>query len=446
MSVVETVVDAERCVGCGVCAGMCQQNALAIRIATNGDLSAVRGRGTCREDCKVCLAVCPFESGVHDPRSVNRELFGSAPQCNEDVGRYERCVVGHRADEALRWASASGGLATWCLEELLRRKVVTRTAVVRWAGKRTDRQLFEYRVAASPEEVRAAAGSVYYPVEASSLVREVLETAGQTWAVVGVPCLCAALRRSGALRRRVPYVLGLACGMYQNTFYTEMLAQRSGISLQELSGVRYRCKRGSARANDYGFVAYGADGAAGKVLNYEGLPSFLGRSGFFRQNACNYCMDVFAEAADACFMDAWLPEYEREPRGTSLVVIRSRALSEVFSEGAASGLVAVREVGADAVARSQHVHVRRKRVLIGMRVGLGAQGKRSWSVLDELDWKLQRLVQERSKSKWAQMGRGSGGERAFWRAMLPWRLLSSGRDFARRLGGYWARASRTLRT
>ena len=59
-------------------------------------------------------------------------------------------------------------------------------------------------------------------------------------------------------------------------------------------------------------------GNEGIPLSNQGLPYHLWHYQYFKHNACNFCDDVFGETADITFMDAWLPEYVRDYKGTSL--------------------------------------------------------------------------------------------------------------------------------
>jgi len=413
-NVVAEVVHHDLCTGCGACAGICPSKALDTCTLPNGDL-VVCAVAKCDERCDLCLRICPFVGGFHDPRSDNVTLYGPAAQWGavfeEHVGWHRCCFVGFSRGADHRLRAASGGLATWCLEALLQANLVDKVAVVRLATQRSD-SLFEFKVAQSSEEVRTAAGSVYHPVAISDVLQDIATEADTRWAVIGVPCLCAAVRKATAelpyLRRRIRYVLGLACGMLQNTMYTEMLVAACGVNLTDISGISYRHKSALRPANDYGFVAVDAHGNHHGPVWYKGLPYFLGRNAYFRYNACNYCKDVFAEVADACFMDAWLPEYITDFQGTSLVVVRSKSLERLLLDGVRRGDLQLDRIAAERVVLSQRGQVRRKQELIGVR--LARQNIDDSEVIsvnwkDRFDWWLQRTTQYRSKRAWSRYGR-----------------------------------------
>lgn len=450
-NVVTDVVDRGLCSGCGVCVGLCPQGALQMATLPSGDLVA-SCVGECLERCNLCLSVCPFAAGVHDPRQDNTELFGpqaqSAAVFHENLGWHRRCFVGFSDVDEHRSRGASGGLATWCLEMLLRDGLIERAAVVRFSG-RSDGPLFEFVAAQSVDEIREAAGSAYHPVAISDLLQIMIAEPECRWAVVGVPCLCLAVRRASSQDRRigssVRYLLGLACGMLQNTMYTEMLLAKRGMRPEDVGHISYRESPVKGPASNYGFTAVDTRGCRRSPIWYRGLPYFLGRNGYFRCNACNYCKDVFAEAGDACFTDAWLPEYVAEPQGASIVVVRSEQLEELLLDGLGTGVIELESIPADRVAASQRAQVRRKQQLIAMRLpregatGNGPQATYvSWG--DRLDWRFQQRTQERSKRAWRRYGR-RWGTVAFWLAMADvavvqtvlWRLLPRVKGLARGL-------------
>lgn len=424
-NVILQIVDRDLCSGCGVCAGVCPGHFLSLAHASNGDLVARWTDAPCNTNCGLCLAVCPFAHGVHNPRLLNAKSFGpesgQAPtrHFHDDVGFYSTAYVGY--SETHRPTSASGGLLTWTVEQLLATGQVDRVAVVLFQPDESQRVRFTFTEARTAAEVQEAAGSVYHQVDVSDILRRIAAQPGLRWAITGVPCLCTAIRlamlHQPSLHRSVRYLLGLACGMYQNTFYTQLLLAASGVCRDSVTRIEFRRKAENRAPSDYLFRGTD-DCGPGSEVSYQGLPCYLGRNAFFRLNACNHCMDVFAENADACFMDAWLPEYRNEPRGTSLVLVRSQALQDALARGESHPGVCLREIDIDRVIASQRGHVRRKRYLIDMRVGkrVDRSTGRPFSLSDRIAWFVQRYAQRRSKIEWAQAGHNPR-LRAFWRAL-----------------------------
>jgi coenzyme F420 hydrogenase subunit beta len=418
-NVVTEIVNKDLCSSCGVCVGLCPPGALSIEFQKNGNLVPRVDAVRCLEKCHLCIDVCPFSRGFHNPREINDVLFRgfSDTRFHDNIGWYLNCIVGYRRNAELRNLSSSGGLATWCLESLLKKGMITRAAVVRFAKDRNN-GFFEFYAASSVEELRASSGSAYHPVEISGIIKKIQSSKQECWAIVGVPCLCAAIRNSPRLGGKVPFVFGLACGMYQNIFYTEMLLAESGVDRENIENIEYRRKSDSGPPSDYRFRGTDNRGP-GRQIAYHGLPSYLGMHAFFRLNACNFCMDVFAETADACFMDAWLPAYRKEPRGTSLVVVRNRELSELLFQGHSKGELQFDGIGCEEVCLSQKGHIRRKRELTYMRQGLQeSEGSSSAKPTTEerTHWWLERWAQRRSKSAWSRYGR-KYGRFAFWFAL-----------------------------
>ena len=427
MNIISQVVEKDRCIGCGVCVGICPRRALTMGLDADGNLVA-QGAGDCADPCGLCIQACPFADGLHHPRELNGELYGPAAQpgavLEPAVGWHLGAGVGYSTVDGHRERGASGGLATWYLEELLRQKRVDRVAVVR-RSVRGDERLFRFRAASTVDEVRDAAGSAYYPVSIDDILRRLDVESGARWAIVGVPCLLAGVRRAMRLQPArfagILHLVGLACGTLPNSCYTELLVAKSGVRLREAADLRYRCRPLSPQAGNYRFVAWDSSGRTGAGIPYSGLPDYVSRTGLFRCNPCNFCADLFAEAAEICFMDAWLEEYRGIVEGTSIFVSRSAEAAALIEEGRRRGALAVEAIDAAQVRRSQQGQVWRKQVLIALRTPrpdvspLGVAPLTG--VLGRADWWLQRRALKRSKSAWRRFGRPMGGF-FFWTAIL----------------------------
>ena len=412
------------CSSCGVCAGICPSDSLVMQVDNHGDLKPISYNDTCINNCHICIDICPFTDRVFNPRKMNRTLYNDIPDAryHKNIGRYSNSYVGFRKNKALRLQSASGGLLTWCLEALIESKRVTSICTVHFSPKQ-GKGYFEYFTTSSIDEIRNAAGSVYHPVDISQIIKQIQASAdNQTWAIVGVPCVCAAIRNCSSLRKKIPYVFGLACGMYQNTFYTELLLKKSGVDRENVLSIEYRRPAKNTNASNFRFQ--GTDRfSQGREIPYHGLPIFLGKNAFFRLNACNFCMDVFAETADACFMDAWLPEYITDCDGTSLVVTRNNDIDDLFIEGQSTGAIHINVVSPEKVVDSQHSHIRRKQELIFWRQSDYNPEKPNTRTHEKINWWIQKRSQRRSKVAWTKYGR-KYGLFFFWIVMVDVILLN----------------------
>ena len=182
-SVMNSVVEHDLCIGCGLCAALCPQNTLTMQWNRYGEYNPV-DVSPCTTECGLCLKVCPFANSGENEDTIGERLYGAVPgiQRRSETGYYLASYVGY--SERHRPASASGGITTWLLEALLAEGIVDHVICVAPTGD--PDKLFAFRVFDTPEDVRTGAGSAYYPVEMSGVIRQVLEVPGR-YAVTGLP-------------------------------------------------------------------------------------------------------------------------------------------------------------------------------------------------------------------------------------------------------------------
>jgi len=368
-TVIETVVQNNLCIGCGLCAALCPQDVLTMQWNRYGEYNPV-AVSPCTTECGLCLKVCPFADSGENEDIIAELLYGAAPgiQHRSETGYYLAAYVGY--SERHRATSASGGMATWLLEALLAEGVVDHVICVAPTGD--PERLFAFKVFDTAEDVRTGAGSAYYPVEMSEVIRQVLEVPGR-YAVTGLPCFLKAIRlaqqRNKKLRERVVVTVGLVCGQLKSRQFTEYIADLAGVR-GEVTGVRYRGKSLDQPAINYHYMFMAADGEEHKIFWNEGI-SEAWTNRWFTPRACSYCDDVFAECADVTCMDAWLPEYSQDSRGTSLVLVRSPAVREVLERGQGASLD---PIPVERVIQSQAGVVAVKRQHLACRLYLDPQG------------------------------------------------------------------------
>lgn len=370
------------CSGCGACAGVCPQKTLEMKFNRYGEYIPVDLHGKCSANCRLCLQICPFSSRADNEDTLSQRLFSAVPniQHRPETGYYLTSYVGYTGIGDHRLNGASGGLATWTIETLLKQGRIDYAVCV--TPNPDQHKLFKYIVCKTPEQIRASAKSCYYPVEMSEIIQHILCCDGR-YAIVGLPCFIKALRlvmqKSTILRKRIKYLLGLVCGQQKSTFFSEYISALGGGDPRKLVSVHFREKDEHRPASDYGlrFACETDRGQIkeGTVFWTEGM-DHVWCSRYFTLNACNFCDDIFAELADVAFMDAWLPEFKGDWRGTSIVLIRNPNIRELIKNGLNVTELVLESLGIDHVIQSQAGGVFNKRTLLGKRLTWAARNKR----------------------------------------------------------------------
>jgi coenzyme F420-reducing hydrogenase beta subunit len=323
--------------------------------------------GICIGSCTLCLQVCPFSNEHKENEdTLGKELFSQTDQCipHETMGWVRDTYVGYLSDDVERLQSPSGGLGTEVLTDLLRKGEIDAAIVPQ---PLPQRPWFEMQIVDTEQQIYASRGSVYHMLHMGNVLNQVLHGGEKKYAIMGLPCMIKGIRlmqkRNPVLKRRIAFCLGLACGGCRNIRLPEILTE---LVAQSKGSMRYRSKEKAIRANDYSFELC-SPGKKAARLRFDGLFGFLYLNGFGGKKACLFCDDIFAELADAAFMDAWLPEYINDRRGTSLVISRNPTITESIKCLLRDGTVKGGPIAQDKVARSQQAVVAKKRNLLAER-------------------------------------------------------------------------------
>lgn len=323
---IEAVVRDGLCMQCGTCAGVCRRDALSMEwnLGT-GWLPSVHGDAC--NDCGLCVRACPAEGFDFGPAAWWRERNEGA--ASEDfLGPHRGLWFGWAADPEVRFAGASGGVATAILQGALAAGEIDAAIVVTMS--RENPLAAVPVVARTPEEVAAARGSKYNAVAINGLLETVLREPGR-YALVGLPChvqgLRLAQRDNAKLRERVVLSLGIFCGWTSLPRATHAVARRAGVDPATLTRVRYR-------GPDWpGGMRLESRAGAARDLPYPGY--FDGHMLAWTPSRCRLCPDALAECADISVGDTWLDRFAGEP-GVSDVIARTPAgerLIEMLGDG-----------------------------------------------------------------------------------------------------------------
>jgi len=325
----EKVLNTDVCCGCGACAGSCPINVLEFRFNDRGEYRPYLV-GECKP-CSLCVRVCSMLEQNHTVDYLAEKRFGQTENIEflPETGFFEKCFVGAAPDVDIRMGGSSGGVLTWLLCRLLDLGEID--YVITSIPNDDPDELFRYGVVGSADDLRKCSKSAYYPLELSQVLKTIRAVDGR-YAVVGLPCVLKSLRLaqdySPRLEKRVVLALGLVCGKNKSKYFTDVLVKWAGVQTQQVRSVNYRDKQGILKSSDYYFKAK-AGGLEGRVRMSQGYAELFSQP-WFDLGSCKVCDDIFAETADATFMDAWLPEFLDDVKGTSLVISRNPMISKLL--------------------------------------------------------------------------------------------------------------------
>ncbi len=369
-NVVKEIVARGFCVGCGVCAALCPRENLAITLNDFGEYQSVDS-GRCLDDCDLCLAVCPRYYKNANQYEIAKKQFGEINdiQVDDNAGYFIGCFSGHVKDRRLRNQAASGGLCTAFLEGLLASGEVDGVICVRPSADTA--RLFEFFVATTGAQLFQAAGSVYYPVEMSEVLRKILKRKEARYAVVGLPCFLTAItlaqKKSPKLNRIIKYKIGLVCGSLPNRKFYENILNGLGLPVGSISNIKFRDT--NVYANRLRGMRF-TDLQGKEYLTFNAHEGKTRRSARFIYTACLLCSDIFAETADAVLMDAWLPEHRQDQFGTSLMLVRNNELMEYGTGNGRTWTAEMEETTIEKIINSQKPRIQNKRFRLLARLQL----------------------------------------------------------------------------
>lgn len=368
MHSIENVVSQGMCVGCGACS-VATGSRIPVTIGRRGayqaDLAGVSEADKGRGD-----KVCPFSDRSKSENAIAEQVFPAGMPQDDVLGTYSSVTAGRVVDDNYLTGSSSGGLTSWTANTLLSRGLVD--GVIHVGGSEEPSEgLFTYRVSYSEEELVGQRKSVYYSTSFAEALSSIRGN-GKRYAFIGVPCFVRAARlvceEDERIGSQIKFFLGLVCGHLKSAWFAESLAWQTGVSPTELESVDFRVKSPDKAANDYDF---GARARGTEELMTKPTRSLVGGNwghGMFQLDACNYCDDIFAETADVVFGDAWLPEFQSDPRGTNVIVSRNSTIDRLLTEGRQSGEISFENIEPERASASQGGNIRHRRVGLAIRL------------------------------------------------------------------------------
>lgn len=356
----EDVVSAGLCVGCGLCA---DGEHVDMQLSEQGHLRPRVKRPIPLERLRRVLACCPG-AVIGGPQSS----LGTDPLWGPVLSQHR----GFAADPEYRFRGSSGGVISAIAAYLLRSGEVEYVLQI---GAATGSPLrSQSHLSRSAAEILAHAGSRYAPAATLDGIEALLRRA-QRFAVIAKPCEIAALRELGRQDPRVdlyiPYMLSFFCAGVPGQNGTREALRRMGTDEAGVTSLRYR-----------------GDGWPGRmtVQSHSGEASLSYRELWgdvlhhHLQFRCKICPDGSGELADIVAADAWatsdgLPDFDERDGISALLsrTVRGRALLEACVD---AGVIVVDSMRLADLAAMQPYQVRRKRTVLARLAGLAAIGRK----------------------------------------------------------------------
>lgn len=308
MKTVASTVQQGLCCSCGVCSGICPKNCISFR-RKDGLFLPVIDESVCVE-CGICAVVCPGLGHPYEPKETAEATI---------TGEFLACFNAWSRDEKTRHVSASGGVISTLIPELLSQGRYDGAFCLDSYDYRTQLKTRLY----TPDEAdnwadSKAPKSRYLPVSQEETVRYIRKHPDARLIIVGTSC---ALRGIEAVirklnRNRENYLLiGLFCDKVFNYNVLRWFKDSfcSGNALEQL---HFKNKESGGWPGDMKFFPENADSF------YVPLNERARMKGYFMPERCLYCVDKLNIVADISLGDNYT-ETASSPLGSNSVILRT---------------------------------------------------------------------------------------------------------------------------
>lgn len=341
--VISLIVKNDLCIGCGACVSVCPNKSLETGLNQHKFIVPKLTSNPCDSKGN-CLKVCPTEKEVFNTSKYDTKESGS--NIDALIGNYFGIYAGY--SKTYRASSSSGGIATYVLDKAMEKGLIDAVIVV----AKGNNNFYQYKIISERKNLVESSKTKYLPVTLSEIF-EFIKNDNRRFGISAVACFLKAIKLTETytpnLSSKVLIKVGIICGGLKSGFFTDYLAQKAELKIQNFENPNYRDKTNSKNALDYSFTAKDKLSGSLKSVKMRELGDMWG-TGMFKSLACDFCQDVTANLADISVGDAWIKPYLSDPNGTSIFITRSKICESLVQEG-----VSCSELKADELSRKQFV-------------------------------------------------------------------------------------------
>ena len=327
------------CVSCEICSAACPKGAVTME-NKNGQFLPKLDDEKCT-NCGFCLEVCP---GIDiDPFELRHEKISD----NMFDGPYLESYIAYSNDHEIRKNSASGGLITNLITELIKNKDFDAAFILdfdKFDGKPT-----RLKATDNINEILKAAKSKYIPASVYDVIKTLEKGDTIKYIIVGTPCQIYGIKKfikNIGISGKKYLFLGLFCDKTLNFNIIRYFENAYRKPNEKLIKFEFRTKE-----------KHGWPGNS-KIYFDSGRDLLIDRSvrmqlkKFFQLNRCLFCFDKLNKLADLSFGDCYIAG-ESDFNGKSNVIVRTEKGKQIFDKY--SYLFSLEKVNVDEIRKSQHL-------------------------------------------------------------------------------------------
>lgn len=327
------------CLSCELCRAVCPANAITMEYKFGQFLPKVNEKNCSK--CGYCLELCP---GIDlDPLNLINEKDPN----DLIMGTCLECCTAHSNNYVIRKNSASGGLVTNLVSELIRNKDFDAVFIVDF--NKFGGEPVRLKAANDIDEILKSGKSKYIPVSIYNVIKTLQKDDEKRYIIVGTPCQIYGIKKfikKFKFRKENLLFLGLFCDKTMNFNIIRYFEDKYKKQNENLTKLEFRTKD--------------KDGWPGhpKLFFDSGRKLIVDRcrrteiKKFFQLNRCLFCFDKLNRFADISFGDCYV-NGKGSFYGKSSVIIRTSRGEKFFLKY--SNLFTIEKESLKKIAESQHL-------------------------------------------------------------------------------------------
>lgn len=330
-NILESTLKYDLCIGCGICKAVCPKNAIEIRENEYREVNPFLNDKCI--NCGLCVEYCP--NTLLKLKKESSKIAGDSTPNSYGIEKQNNCYIGYIKNEAKRLKSASGGIVSFLLEEMLNRKIVDSIIHVEQSKGEIGKSYFAASISKSIKELENKRSSFYSMIDFSGVISEFINK-NEKIVLTGTPCIIRGMKKlfekNILYQKNKVFFIALPCSHNVNGQFIDFLAESLGIEKGEKFKVNLRAKNKEMKDSNNFINLFKLENRKIEIERNKSIFTKYWRSYCFALNACLYCSDFWGYEGDVSVKDAWGKWANKEAHGVSMAIIRNPELEKLFEE------------------------------------------------------------------------------------------------------------------